>query len=88
MSTVTRTTRPRARRAAPPPVVHRDRVRRLAEQLVAEYAGIAPAGHVLATVHRTDRLLTGLAPDERLATCEDFARRLLQGRSSRDRAQA
>jgi hypothetical protein len=68
-------------------VAHRDRVRRLAERLVAEYAGDVPAGHVLSTVHRTDRLLIGLPSTERLAICEDFARRLLQSRSGHDRRQ-
>jgi hypothetical protein len=67
-------------------VANRVQVYRLAEQLVAEYAGALPPGQVLVIVHRTYHLLTDLPPDQRLEICEEFARRLLQGRCAAARA--
>lgn len=62
------------------PQARRETRRELTDRLVEEYAGIVPAGRVLAAVLRADRALPVLRADDRpdrLAMCESLARSLL-----------
>ena len=57
----------------------------LADRLIVEYAGAVPAGQVLATVLRAERLLRRFQQDDtsRLALCEELVRHRLAERTSR-----
>ncbi|MFC7501806.1 hypothetical protein [Nocardioides sp. GCM10030258] len=65
---------------------HRRQARQdLADRLIAEYTGALPAGQVLATVLRTDRLLAlhHTAPEDRMELCEELVRHRLVDRTAR-----
>lgn len=57
----------------------------LAHRLIAEYAGLIPAGQVLAAVLRADRLLASYhsEPSERTTLCEQLVRRRFSERTDR-----
>ena len=61
----------------------RDLLRRVADRLVAEYAGLLPPGQVLATVFRANHSLggnVGISGESRPSLCESFAREVLARR--------
>lgn len=62
-------------------MAHRHRIARLADQLIAEFGEVLPAGQILRIVHRADHLVLWTAGGtDAEPRCEALSRRLIADR--------